>query len=174
MNLGFVALLVLALALCLMQTAAILRFRDPQPSLRARVGERVEVGGVAYTLDRFDTEPTLPGRPDQPPVVAPPGASLVAIALTVELRDPDRDPGQIYCTATLVDDRDRRWTNDFDVAYRADLPERATCASLETHPVTPNQPYAVGVAFTIPADAAERVRLWLELETDRVLVEFAR
>ena len=71
------ALLVLALALCLVQTAAILRFRDPSPAVIARVGEPVEVNGVRLRLDRLEVAPRLPAKPDQEPVVAIPGASLV-------------------------------------------------------------------------------------------------
>lgn len=173
-TLGFAALFALALALCLVQTAAILRFRDPSPSVTARVGEMVEVNGVRLTLDRFDVAPRLPAKPDQEPVVAMSGASLVGASLTLELIDPDRDPEQLYCYLTLVDDQGRRWTTDHDIGYRADLPERTTCAGTEDRPVVPDQPYAVGAAFTIPADAADRVRLRLELESDQVLVEFVR
>lgn len=173
-DLGFVALLVLAVALCLVQTAAILRFRDPQPSVVAGVGERVDLDGVVLILDRFVVEPQLPPRPEQDPVLAMPGARLVGVWLSVELTDPDRDPTQLFCYLTLVDDRGRRWTTDYDVGGRADLPERTGCAATEDRPVPLNQPYAVGAAFMIPADAADRVRLRLELETDQVLVEFRR
>lgn len=173
-TLGFLALLVLALALCLVQTAAILRFRDPSPAVTARVGEPVEVNGVRLRLDRLEVAPRLPVKPDQEPVVAIPGASLVGVWLTLEVTDPARDLSRLSCYLTLVDDRDRTWTTDYDVGYRAALPERSTCASTETSPVSPNQPYLVGAAFTIPADAAATVRLRLELSTDQVLVEFAR
>jgi hypothetical protein len=173
-DLGFAALLVLALTLCLLQTVAIVRFRDPSPSIVAKVGEPVELDGVRILVDRFDVGPELPPRPDEDPVVAMTGASLVGVGLRVEITDPARDPGQLSCTFTLVDDRNRRWNPDWDVRRTADLPERLTCAGSEDYPVFPNQPYAVGVAFMVPADAADRVRLRLELESDRVLVEFAR
>lgn len=173
-NLGFVVLLALALALCGMQTAAILRFRDPSPSVLARLGEPVEVDGVRLTLDRFEVAPRLPGPPGKEPVVAMPGARVVAAVLTLEVTDPARDLATIYCTFTLVDDGGRRWTTDYDVGGRADLPQRLTCASSETYPVTRNQPYAVAAAFTIPADAAESVRLRMDLGLDDRLVEFAR
>jgi hypothetical protein len=173
-DLGFAALLVLALALCLVQTVAILRFRDPRPSVVAAVGERVELDGVRLTLDRLVVAPELPARPEQEPVVAMPGARLVAVWLSLEVTDPARDAGQLYCYLTLVDDRDRRWTTDYDIGGRAALPERTGCSATEDRPVTVNQPYAVGAAFTIPADAADRVRLRLELESDQVMVEFRR
>lgn len=173
-DLAFAALLVLALALCLVQTTAILRFRDPQPSVVATVGERVELDGVDLTLDRLVIAPELPSRPDREPAVAMAGAALVGVWLSVDVTDPARDAGQLFCYLTLVDDQGRRWTTDFDVASRADLPERTGCAATDDQPVTPGQPYAVGAAFTIPAGAADQVRLRLELESDQVLLEFRR
>lgn len=164
-------MLVFALAACAVQTMAILRFRDPQPTVTA--GERVTLNGVGYTLDEFVVGPGLPAKPDQDPVTAPPGTALVGIAMTVVVDDPDRDTATLSCSLTLVDDRRRRWTVDYDVGYRATLPERSTCAGSKEYPVIPGRPYAVGAAFTVPADAAD-LRLRLELPTDRQVIEFHR
>jgi hypothetical protein len=173
-DLAFLAMLVLALAVCLIQTVAILRFRDPQPIFSAGVGQRVTLNGVGYTLEEFVVGPTLDAKPGQDPVTAMPNAALVGVELTIVVDDPSLDTATLYCRFTLVDDRGRRWTPDHDVRYRAALPERTVCGSGKDRPVVPGVPYQVGAAFTVPADAADRIRLRLELPTDRTMIEFRR
>jgi hypothetical protein len=153
---------------------AILKFRDPSPSVTAGVGQRVTLNGVSYTLDEFVVGPELDAKPDQDPVTAMPNAALVGVAVSIEVADPSLDTATLYCRFTLVDDRDRRWTTDHDVSYRAALPERTVCGSGKDRPVIPGVPYQVGAAFTVPADAADRIRLRLELPTDRTMIEFRR
>jgi hypothetical protein len=170
-DLAFLAMLVLALAVCLIQTVAILRFRDPQPAVTAVVGRRVTLNEVGYTLEKFVVGPTLPAKPGEEPVSAMPGAAVVGISIRVEVDDAGRDTATLYCTFTLVDERSRRWTPDHDIGYSAALPERTTCASGEDRPVQPGVPYQVGAAFTVPADAAG-LRLRLQLPTDRLMIEF--
>ena len=93
-----------------------------------------------------------------PPVRAMTGASLVGLSLTVTVSDPRRDLKTVYCDFTLVDDRGRSWASDFQVGYDADLPEAPVCGGTEENPLRLNRPMPVGVAFTIPQDAAPQVR----------------
>ena len=170
-NLAFVAMLVLALAVCGIQTVAILKFRDPKPSLTAGIGQQVILNGVGYTVDEFVVGPRLEAKPGKDPVTAMPGAALVGVAVTIVVDDPSLDTARLYCRFTLVDDRGRRWTPDYDIDGAA-LPERTVCGSGKDRPVVPGVPYQVGAAFTVPADAADQIRLRLELPTDQTMIEF--
>jgi hypothetical protein len=170
----FVAMFVVALGLCLMQGLAILAFRDPQPTVSARLGEWVEVAGARYRLDEFTVARDLAAKPGEGPLLAMDGALLVRAVITIEVVEPAKNVDELYCTFGLIDDRRRTWTADFDVNYLAAGPDRVTCANSETNPVEAGTPYAVGNAFTIPADAGPSVKLRLELPTDRELIEFSR
>lgn len=172
--LPFFGVFVVALGLCLMQGFAILAFRDPGPTVTARLGESVEVAGARYRLDEFTVARDIAAKPDQGPLTAMDGALLVRVVLTIEVFDPAKNVDELYCNFGLVDDRRRTWTADFAVNYLAAGPERVTCANSETNPVAAGTPYAVGNAFTIPADAGPNVTLRLELPTDRELIEFSR
>jgi hypothetical protein len=97
---------------------------------------------------------------------------VVGISIKVQVDDRDLDTATLYCTFTLMDDRGRRWRPDHDVGYRAALPERTVCGSGKDRPVVPGVPYQVGAAFTVPADAADQIRLRLELPTDQTMIEF--
>ena len=74
----------------------------------------------------------------------------------------------------MVDDQRRRWITDSDLNYRAAGPDRTTCSDTDDAPVRIGQPYAVAVAFMVPADAGDSVRLRMELPTDEQVIEFAR
>jgi hypothetical protein len=173
-NLAFLAMLVLAVTACGVQAIAILKFRDPKPNVTVGVGQAVTLNGVRYTLDKLVVGPRLDAKPDQEPVTAMPNAVLVGVAVTIEVAAPGLDTATHYCEFTLVDDRGRRWSPDHDVGYRAALPERTSCASGKDRPVLPGVPFQVGAAFTVPAHAADRIRLRLELPTDQTMIEFRR
>ena len=169
-------MLAIALLLCLMQGFAILAFRDPRPTARATLDQVVEVAGVHYRLASLTVATELAAKPDEGPLVAPNGALLVRAVVQIEVVEAAKDIGTLYCTFSLIDDRRRRWTADFDVNYRAAGSEQVTCSGTEDAPVRAGQPvrHSRGRGLHYPGRRRSSVRLRLELPTDSQMIEFAR
>ena len=167
-------LMVLALGICTVQAAAILRFRNPRPDVVAGVGEPVTVDGVSYRLDTFTVAPQLAAKePGAEPIRAMADAILVQSVLTVRVEDPSRDLTAIYCTRRLVTPDGRSWS-DFDDAYKVAGPERVTCSTSDDQPVTVGRPYQVGSVYQIPASVADQVSLRVELGSGAPTLLFRR
>jgi hypothetical protein len=155
----------------LWQTQAILQFRRPAVDLSVAPGERAEVEGVAYGLSGFTHAPDLPiapslqdaGDDSDDLVTAIGGAELVLVVLTVELRDPARDPKTVFCDVTLHDPAGRTWRTDSTVDYKVDKPAAVSCTgSLEGKPRV-GVPFEVGLVFQVPAAVADQVTVRLRL-----------
>ncbi len=171
---GLVVGLVVALAACAWPAVQILRFRSPEPSVVAAVGEPVVVGGVRYRVDRFDVGPEFPAaESDQPPVTAPAGAELVRVVFTEEVVDPGRDLETLFCDPTAYAVDGRTWSRT-DLEYRLAMPEALTCSGASEAPVAVGRPFEVGVAFLVPVDAVVGLSFRLRLSTERRSVEFRR
>jgi len=167
--------LLIALIICGWQASLILRFRSPDPTVTARLGESVVVGGVSYRVDSFETADRFPAaQPDTPDVAAMPGATLVKIIFTEEVVDPGRDLETVYCDLTVHGPDDRRWATASDIASSVKMPEAVTCGGAAEKPVQLRVPFQVGALFMVPADAADTLTFRMRLSTERELLEVRR
>ena len=167
--------LLVALIICGWQASLILRFRSPDPTVAARVGESVVVGGVRYRVDTFETADRFPAaQPDTPDVTAMAGATLVKIIFTEEVIDPGRDLSTLYCDFTVHGPDDRRWSTASDIAYQVRMPEAVTCGGASEKPAQLRVPFEVGALFMVPADAADTLTFRIRLSTERELLEVRR
>lgn len=162
---------VLALGICTVQAAAILRFREPAPLVTAAVGQPVTSDGVTYRVDAFTVASQLPANDSTKPVRAMARAKLIQTIVTVRVDDPARDLTTIDCTMTLAAADGRNWQPSDD-GYDVLGPDRVTCSSSEEHPVKVGRPFQVGAVFEIPASATDAVTL--QLGSGRQTLEFHR
>ena len=118
------AAVVFASLVGLWQAQAIWDFRRPAVDQSVGPGETAVEEGVSYRLARFAHAPDLPTAPSQGDpsddsddlVSALGGAELVLVVLSVERRDPARDPKTVFCDVTLRDPAGHTWRTDGTVA----------------------------------------------------------
>lgn len=171
-RIAFVASLALTVALTALSGVVVHRNLHPKPSATHRVGETFAIGGVRYTVDRFDAVPELPNAEEgEPPVAGPEGSSIVVVVYTVHLVDPAVDPEMVFCSADVRDPEGTVWQRDSDLYGYGGLPEQITCGlpepAEEGDPPWPrDKPYQVTTLFLLPADRVNDLTLHFQLTED--------
>lgn len=164
-----------ALAVCGWQAAVTLHLRSDRIDAVVPVGRSVTMDGIELRQDSFVVAESLPGPRSDPDAVehrARPGAVLVAVTVTVRVVDPGRDLETVFCGFDLVDG-DRRWDTSSE-SFLVDLPPALTCSGTDEQPLAHDEPLQVGALFEIPAEAADRVSLQVELATEESTIRFER
>ena len=165
------AAVVFASLVGLWQAQAIWDFRRPAVDQSVGPGETAVEEGVSYRLARFAHAPDLPTAPSQGDpsddsddlVSALGGAELVLVVLSVERRDPARDPKSVFCDVTLRDPAGRTWRTDGTVDYRVDKPAAVSCTGPVNRTPKVGVPFEVGLVFQVPAAVADQLTVRLRL-----------
>lgn len=166
---SFVLALVFALAVAGWKGWTLWRAQQPQdPDMTIRVGRTVTLGGSSYRVDGFSARTSFPNQdPKEPAVKAPAGSMLVLVTVTTEILDRSINPKTHYCSASLRDDRGRTWDTEPDIAYSIKRPEAVSCNGTSDHDIVPGRPLQVGFGFLVPATAADRLALELQVTSGR-------
>lgn len=169
---AFVASLLFAVLATAVSGVVVHRNLNPEPAATIRVGEAIEVGGVRYTVDRFDAVPELPNAEQgEPPVAGPEGSSIVVAVVTVQLVDPAVDPELVFCSPEVRNAEGTVWRRDGSLYGFGGVPDHLTCQLPEPEeegdPAWPrDKPFQLTALFLLPADMVADLTLHLQVTDD--------